>query len=304
MKIRVYTVLSLLMLVTYSSSCGNKKLQAADAKAGLIDSNTQQELFVWVENARIRTEADLKAAVVAEIKAGEKLLLTGETSTLTTKVKIRGVEMEDVWVKVKTAGGAEGWIFKGMLTDDEEKASAMNDFLITPGTSVGRVKLGSKKQEVEQVFGAQFIKEGDIFFPEGMSAKGFYIFKDDALELQCVTNEKTGVIETILIRQPSSSWATANGIKIGTRLDDLVKMNEKPIRFSGFGWDYGGNVLSYNNGKLAGLEGQLSINLGEPDDITGLEEFLGDTECSTASKKILGKGVKVAEIGIFMAPAI
>jgi hypothetical protein len=304
MKRRVYAFLSLLFLASYTASCGNKKLQAADANTSLVDSDQPQELFVWVENARIRSEADLKATVITEIKAGEKLVLTGETTTYTTKIKIRGVDIEDVWVKVKTAGGAEGWIFKGILTPNEEKALAMNDFLITPGTSAGRVKLGSKKQDVEQIFGAQFIKEGDIFFPEGLSAKGFYIFKDDAQELQCVTDEKTGAIETILIRQPAASWATAEGIKIGARLDELLKMNEKPIRFTGFGWDYGGNICSFNGGKLAGLEGKLSINLGEPDDINGLEEFLGDTECSTTNKKILGKGVKVAEISIYVAPAL
>ncbi len=304
MKFTAYSFIGLILLTFAINSCGNKKVSATDANSSIIDSNKQQELFVWVENARIRKEPDLNAEVIVEIKGGEKVVLTGETSNNKIKVKLRGVEFEDVWVKVKTSDEKEGWIFKGMLTDDAEKALSMNDFLILPDHSIGKVKLGDRKEDVQKIYGDVFIKEGDIFFPEGMSAKGFYLFKDSPLELQCVTDEKTGIIDIILIRQPSSNWATTEGIKIGTTLDDLVKMNAKPISFSGFGWDYGGNILDFNNGKLTDLEGRLAIELSEPDDINGLEEFLGDTQCSTSNKKILGKGVKVVQISISIGSAI
>lgn len=304
MKFTVYSLIGLILLAFSINSCGNKKVSAADANSSIIDSNKQQELFVWVENARIRKEPDLNAEVISEIKGGEKVVLTGETSNTKIKVKLRGVEFEDVWVNVKTSDEREGWIFKGMLTDDAEKALAMNDFVISPDHSIGRVKLGDKMIDVENIYGTEFIKKGDIFFPEGMSAKGFYLFKDSPLELQCVTNEKTDIIEIILIRQPGSNWSTKEGIKIGTKLDELVKINGSPIRFTGFGWDYGGNVMDFGSGKLSEYEGRLGIELGEPDDIDGLNEFMGDTECSTSNKKILGKGVKVVEMSIAVQPAI
>lgn len=299
MKFTAYSFIGLILLAFTINSCGNKKVSASDANSSIIDSNKQQELYVWVENARIRKEPDLNGEVIAEIKGGEKVVLTGETTNNKINVKLRGVEFEDVWVKVKTSDEKEGWIFKGMLTDDAEKALSMNDFLIVPERSIGKVKIGDRKEDVEKVFGSLFIKEGDIFFPEGMSAKGFYIFKDSPLELQCVTDEKTGAINDIIIRQPSSNWATVEGIKIGTKLDELVKLNGKPITFTGFGWDYGGNILSFNGGKLEQYDGGMNLTIGEPDNIDGLDEFYGDTECSTNNKKILGKGVKVVEISIF-----
>lgn len=304
MKFTYYLPVALILWAFTMSSCGSKKVSPSDANSSIIDSNKKQDLFVWVENARIRNQPDLNAEVVAEVAGGNKVTLTGEESSNKIKVKLRGVEFEDVWAKVITVDQKEGWIFKGMLTDDSEKALAMNDFAIVPEKSVGRIKIGDRKEDVEKIFGTSFIQDGDIFFPEGMTAKGFYIFKDSPLELQCVTNEKTGTIDNIMIRQPSSNWSTSDGIKIGMKLDDLARINGKPITFSGFGWDYGGFILSFNNGKLSQFDAGMTLSLGEPDNLDGLEEFMGDVECSTANKKILGKGVKVVEISIFGGPAI
>jgi hypothetical protein len=43
-------------------------------------------------------------------------------------------------------------------------------------------------------------------------------------------------------------------------------MNGKPFVVTGFGWDYGGNVLSWGNGKLAKLDcnGRLILTLDAP----------------------------------------
>jgi len=280
------------------SSCGKKNMSTN--LVDTLDTATNQSLFVWVENARIRKTADLNGEVITQVKGGEMVILTGETSTNKIKVNLRGVEVEDVWVKVKLNDGNEGWIFKGMLTDNEDRAIAMNNFLIVPGTGVGNISIGMKQQEVENIFGKQFIVDGIVYGPEGIEMPGFYVFKNSPLELQCVVDEIDSVVSIIKIIQPGGSWATEDGIKIGTRLDDLVSLNGfKPITFSGFGWDYGGSIHQYNGGNLQKLDGKMSIGLGEPDDITGLDEFMGDTDCSTRNKKILGKGVKVAEINIF-----
>ncbi len=301
MKITVGVFITLCLFSLGVTSCGKKNI-SANLK-DTLDTTQTQELFVWVENARVRKSADLNGEIISEIKGGEKVVLTGETSDNKIKVNLRGVEIEDVWVKVKLTDGKEGWIFKGMLTENETRAQAMNNFLIAPGKGVGSINVGMKQKEVEDIFGKQFILSGIIYGPEGIEMPGFYVFKNSPLELQCVVDETDSIISIIKIIQPGGNWATEDGIKIGTTLDQLVSLNgTQPITFSGFGWDYGGNVHQYNGGKLQKLDGKMSIGLGEPDDITGLDEFMGDTDCSTRNKKILKKGVKVAEINIF-APA-
>ncbi len=53
------------------------------------------------------------------------------------------------------------------------------------------------------------------------------------------------------------------GIHVGTRLSELETMNGKSFMVASFGWDYGGNVTSWENGKLAKLDcnGKLVLTL-------------------------------------------
>jgi hypothetical protein len=297
MKIRVCCYLTLALLGFGAISCGKKN--TGSGQNNLVDSTQTQELFVWVENARIRKTPDLNGEVITEIKGGEKIMLTGEQSDSRIKVKLRGVDFEDIWVKVKSKDGTEGWIFKGMLTNDETYTKIMNQFTIYPGEGVGNVYIHRKQEDVEEIYGKQFVTSGIIYGSEGMEFRGFYLFKNSPLELQCILSESDSTIETIRISEPGGNWATEEGIKLGTTLDELVKLNGKPIEFSGFGWDYGGYIYSYGSGKLSKLDGKMGICLGEPDDLTGLDSFQGDRDCSTRDKRILGKGVKVAEITIY-----
>jgi hypothetical protein len=45
-------------------------------------------------------------------------------------------------------------------------------------------------------------------------------------------------------------WHTADGITLGTTLLELERINRRPFRLAGFGWDYSGTVLSWSHGAL------------------------------------------------------
>jgi hypothetical protein len=55
-------------------------------------------------------------------------------------------------------------------------------------------------------------------------------------------------------------FKTKLGVKQGTTITQLAKLNSKKISFSGFGWGFGGLITNYNKGKLAGKEGKFNIN--------------------------------------------
>ncbi len=61
-------------------------------------------------------------------------------------------------------------------------------------------------------------------------------------------NDKS--IKFIEIKHSQSPYHLANGLKIGSALQDLVKVNGRAINFYGFGWDYGGTTISFNNGNI------------------------------------------------------
>jgi hypothetical protein len=87
-------------------------------------------------------------------------------------------------------------------------------------------------------------------------------------------------------------------------LTELEKMNGKPFKLSGFDWDYGGNVLSWNGGKLESAlkskSGKVSatLQLVPPAGKNCPEELLGDREIlsSKASMKKLNPAVGTVSI--------
>jgi hypothetical protein len=77
-------------------------------------------------------------------------------------------------------------------------------------------------------------------------------------------------------------------LKIGSTMQDLLQQNGQKINFSGFGWDYGGYIISYNKGALENSRIGFRLDLVEGD----TNELLGDTELNTdmpAVKKVLDK---------------
>src|SRR4029077_12172223 len=45
-------------------------------------------------------------------------------------------------------------------------------------------------------------------------------------------------------------WRTVYGISLGTSLKRRERLNRKPFRLAGFGWDYSGTVISWSHGAL------------------------------------------------------
>lgn len=77
------------------------------------------------------------------------------------------------------------------------------------------------------------------------------LFADTPNELQIFWLPKSKQAQIAVASQPNSAWHTTEGIKIGTTLNELVALNGgKNFKFSGFGWDYGGSVSSWEGGTL------------------------------------------------------
>lgn len=82
---------------------------------------------------------------------------------------------------------------------------------------------------------------------------------------------------------------------MGTTLSELLSINGKPIAFFGFGWDYGGSVISLNHGVLEETNVRFTLDLTESGDDNSLS---GDTELNSempAVKKVQDK-IRVSEL--------
>lgn len=298
----LFIVISLVML--WATACGGKKDKPADNQDSDTLSVQREEdanaYYVWVDKLRARKTPGMNGDVLMELEHGSRLIFMNERSDFKDKAILRGKEYEDHWMKVKLPDGHIGWVFGAAITQDMELVASSDDYIIRPGEGVGKIDLAGNDSYDDLVvaYGKENVEKTAVMMGEGETAQGFVIYRDTPNEIECTCCNSAGGIDAVIIRRPGGRWTTADGIKIGTPLDSLVKMNGKPIDFFGFGWDYAGQVMSYNGGKLEKYKDRMTLVLGEPESLEGLDDFMGDNTFSTKDKRILGRGVRVAEIWV------
>lgn len=124
---------------------------------------------------------------------------------------------------------------------------AKDDRVIVPSRRVGPITVSTSEAQMKAIFGAKQVKFGNIDGAEGQQVPGTRVLPGTADELQIfwTDNKSRKRIESIAISNPKSHWHTADGIRIGTPLTRLVELNGgKKMDFSGFDWDYGGNLMT------------------------------------------------------------
>lgn len=172
----------------------------------------------------------------------------------------------------------------------------MDSTLITD-SSWGLIQKNIAFEGLQNIFGSANVKDERICGAECVdSVDVTIIYPGDKKEiivywLDTFYHKKIAFLKS---NMPDAPYHTASGLKMGSSLADLLKINGQKINFSGFGWDYGGYIQSYNNGSLDKSPVQFRLDLTESDD----NELLGDVELNTdmaSVKKVMDK-IKIWEI--------
>ena len=127
-----------------------------------------------------------------------------------------------------------------------------SDFILTP--CVGNDILNSKTSEAElvKIVGKKNVERVERWYAEGTERVIGSVFFTDTPQSFFITWKDTVNFknpERIEIHGDKSLWEIDNGIKIGTDLKELVRLNGKHFTFSGFDWDYGGYTI-FEKGNL------------------------------------------------------
>lgn len=140
-------------------------------------------------------------------------------------------------------------------------AQTTHDWVIVPGTRVGPITAAITPDDLRRVFPRDSVQDEEIELDEGMLQPATLVYKKNSSETLAISWNGKGsqahpkqIFVCFGRRRGLCRWEVFGGIKIGTRLSELEKMNGKPFTVSGFGWNYGGNVLSWEDGKLAPLD--------------------------------------------------
>ena len=183
-------------------------------------------------------------------------------------------------------------------------AGADDGYLIVPGRSVGKIGASTTRADLVRMFGAANVKEARIPLGEGETAPGTVVFPGDKKRrIEILWNSKK-LINTVSITGKSSLWHTADGISLGTRLSKLEELNGKPFSFSGLGWDYGGNILSWEQGrlekKLKGMWPTLGSDDDNPTPPSDFQAILGDIKVRSNNPSARRVKISVSQIRVVL----
>jgi hypothetical protein len=148
----------------------------------------------------------------------------------------------------------------------------------------------SSHARLVQTFGQQNVREGNIHLGEGESSPGSIIYPNDPqikIEITWKDTVKFEKINWLYIRK-NSKWRLVNGMKIGSSLKDVERLNGRPFKLSGFGWDYSGAVRSWRDGSLDTALGDCAVSArfdpaeNLPAQVT--KKLLGDREILSSNR--------------------
>jgi len=149
-------------------------------------------------------------------------------------------------------------------------AAQNHDWLIVPGERAGPITAQTVRADLPRSFASAAIEEDAIELDEGVVEPATLVSKDVPSESLAILWTGKGADahpKQIFLcrgrRRGPCKWHTDSGITDGTRLSELETLNGKPFTAWGFGMNYGGNVQSWDGGKLETLEcgGRLTLTL-------------------------------------------
>ncbi len=162
------------------------------------------------------------------------------------------------------------------------RPAAANDdpWLIVAGTNAGPITPTASEADLAAIFGAGNVRPGEVEIGEGVREPGTIIFPDDPerrIEILWHDTAARRRPARLQITGHRTLWHFAQAISLGTSLKQLETLNGNPFYLTGFGWDYGGTVLSWEGGALAtALGGGYALLRLTPDYATPGEGELSD----------------------------
>lgn len=160
---------------------------------------------------------------------------------------------------------------------------------ITKSTNYsGLIKIfGTSNIKDERICGAECVDSVDVTMVFPGSAKEIIVYWADSLY-----HKRIGFLVSDNEKSP---YQTVKGVRIGSTLSQLLKLNGKKISFGGFGWDYGGGIMSFNKGSLdkSKFVYLLDYTGQEPEDALEGERSL-DTNMPVVKKHL--SQIKVVQI--------
>lgn len=187
---------------------------------------------------------------------------------------------------------------KSNQAENNANRGSVTDRVCIPFQKVGPITPNTTEAELNRLFGADKVQRRTIMVAEGTEQRQVSVILPDTpneLILFWRDNNYGGGPKAVWIRR-GGEWQTAQGIKVGTSLEELNRINGKPFGFYGFGWDYSGVVnRSWGGGTLATAHG-LSVTLRPVGELP--RQYYGDKTLNSSDAGLLPDLIRVGAMDI------
>lgn len=132
-------------------------------------------------------------------------------------------------------------------------AAAQNDWTIVPGKRLGPIVAATSRADLERLFGKSNVEDKPVDTGEGPEP-ATVVFGGDpsaALALLWRDNRVNRVLVCYKSQFGPCKWHTGSGISLGTTVARLETLNGHAFVAEPWGSDVGGNITSWEGGKLA-----------------------------------------------------
>ncbi len=155
---------------------------------------------------------------------------------------------------------------------------------------IDSIESGEGSFETTKLYG-NTNKEVDIYWQDGHKFKQI---QDVVIKGRLDENAKL---------KKNSPWVSKLGLRLGMKMSEVIALNGKTFTITGIGWDLGGNVVSWEGGKLANKNANVRFN-DYSDNMGGLKEseyssISGDREFDTKHPAIQKLNPTVDEFSIY-----
>jgi hypothetical protein len=178
-----------------------------------------------------------------------------------------------------------GFALVSLLVPAPERQERVDSslWLVAPPGATPVLSATTSARDLLRRFGPASLRFDRIPDGEYGDLPGAILFPTDPLrriELTWSDPETRTTLERAQLRGDRTHWKIAPGITLGTPLAELQRLNQKPITFSGFGFDGSGVIRFWNGGRLRAFDEResprVSLSLWQSPGTPDLEAATGD----------------------------
>lgn len=160
----------------------------------------------------------------------------------------------------------------------------------------------SSEKRLIAAFGEKNVVFSEVSGPEGSKLNATVVFPADPKRRLEVLwqDEETRTKPYSIVIEGASTWLAPRGVRLGTPLAEVERLNGKSFKLSGFEGDYGGQVSDWQGGAMTKLPGGCAIGIRfSPDQkapAEAREKVAGEKNLTSNEAGVRAVRPKVSEI--------